>query len=721
MNSVLILFISFCVVLGLAGYAGWRWCRLASREARIILTGGGTGGHVNPALAIAEGLRTREPHARFLYIGVRGKAESVIVKRAGYPLRFVSSEGFPGLRPSFRLVRFLCKLTIGTIQGTAILFWFAPRWVIATGGYVSAPIILATLILRLLRLSPTKIFLHEQNSIPGQLNVLLGRWVDRVFLTFPQTLSFFPRNGVLVGYPIRHSVALKPRAEALADLPFRVAEERQVIFVFGGSQGARTINRALVDALPYLIPHRERLFIIHGTGLAKANGYDAAADTERRLEKTLSNEEKAVLDTFYYRQDYFHNIADVYSISDLIICRSGAGSLNEISRMGKPAFLIPKANLPGDHQVMNARAMKHSGATEIMFEDTVVEDGKVLEKLEGKLFAERILSLLADPDRLREMGARGQTFFRHHAVKRILSEIYQDHSFDNGASDDAVPFKALLTNQRLLQVLSAAYGRSPEAYDPLPVVGDEDDLVYYRHRAAALLSHKDWQDRNLGVKLIGFTHYHQKVPTLLHMLVDRTPASLIRRCFGGDFEQVAFIRRNIVQALQVLNQCDANIEKHLLIALEDPYFEVRSHGCTAVAHFASCLKGKERWIAAMLNCLQDKSFEVAAEAAKALGEIGTDQDAMEVLLQRRESHYWQVRNAALVGIRRLVERDVVKPSEAMLAEISGFILTATDFQPYFSIKETYKTVQKCCRERLTEEGENPAIPRTHLNPGERTA
>jgi UDP-N-acetylglucosamine--N-acetylmuramyl-(pentapeptide) pyrophosphoryl-undecaprenol N-acetylglucosamine transferase len=708
------------VLLGLAVFARWRWRRLTSRETRIILTGGGTGGHVNPALAIAEGIKGREPDAVFLYVGVRGKAESVIVRRAGYPLRFVSSEGFPGFRPSFRLVRFFFRLTLGTFHGAAILLWFAPRWVIATGGYVSAPIILAALVLKMFRVSPAKVFLHEQNSIPGQLNVILGRWVDRVLLTFPQTLSFFPRNGVLVGYPIRHSVALKPRNEALANLSFQVPDDRRVIFVFGGSQGARTINRALVDALPHLIPHRERLFIVHGTGLAKSNGYDAAADTETRLEKTLSGEEKALLDTFYYRQDYFHNIADVYSISDLIVCRSGAGSLNEISRMGKPAFLIPKANLPGDHQVMNARAMKHSGATEVVFEDTIVEEGKVLEKLEGKLFAERILRLLEDPERLREMGARGREFFRHHAVKRILSEIYQDHSYDNGVSTDAVPFKPLLSNQRLLGVLGAAYDRSPGDYDPLRVVGDEDDLLYYRHRAAALLSHKDWPDRNLGVKLIGFTHYHQKVPTLLHMLVDRTPASPIRRCFGGDFEQVAFIRRNIIQALQVMNQCDMIIEGHLLSALRDPYYEVRSHVCGAVAHFAPNLEGKEVWIRAMLTCLQDKSFEVAVEAAKALGRIGADQEVMMQLLGLRESHYWQVRNAALVGIKCLVERNVVQPTPDMISQIAGFILTATDFQPHFSIKETYKTTHQCCHEKLAGENEDREASGARLGPAGRT-
>ncbi len=709
------------LVLALAGLVAWRWRRMASRENRVILTGGGTGGHVNPALAIAEGIKNREPSTRFLYVGVYGKAESLIVKRAGYPLRFVLSEGFPGLKPSFRLVSFLCKLTVGVVQGTVILIRFAPRWVIATGGYVSAPIILATLILRMLGLSPTKAFLHEQNSIPGQLNAFLGRWVDRVLLTFPQTLSFFPRNGVLVGYPIRHSIVLHPREEALARLPFRIPEGARVVFVFGGSQGARTINRALVDALPHLIPQRDRLFIVHGTGLARSSEYDAAADTEARIDHTLPGEEKALLDGFYARQDYFHNIADVYSISDLIICRSGAGSLNEISRMGKPAFLIPKANLPGDHQVMNARAMKHSGATEILYEDTVVENGRVLEKLEGKLLAERILNLLDDPGRLHEMGAKSKGFFRQHAVERILSEVYGDHSFDNGSGCDGAVFKPLYSNQRLLQLLSAEKNRTPGAYNPLRAIGDQDDLVYYQHRAATLLSRKDWQDRNLGVKLIGLTQYHRKVPTLLHMLVDRTPASLFRRCFSGDFEQVPFIRRNIVQALQVLNQWDANIEKHLLTAVDDPYFEVRTQVCSAAAHFARDLEDRATWTNTMLNCLNDKSFEVAAEAAKALGEIGTDGDVLEVLLRLRESYYWQVRNAALIGIRRLVERGVVTPSEALLKQISSFILTATDFQPHFSIKETYQTVRKCCLDGMAEESRRREISSSDLNHSKRTA
>lgn len=679
-----------------------RWRSLSVRECRVVLSGGGTGGHVNPALAIAEGIRKREPDARFCYLGVRGKAEAVIVRRAGYPLYFISSTGFPGFRPSWRTIRFLVTLAVGVVQSVGLLLWFCPRWVVATGGYVSAPVIIAALLLRSLGIAHTRLFLHEQNSIPGQMNGLLGRWVDRVLLTFPQTLSFFPKNGSVVGYPIRHSIVEKPREEALRNLPFTIPEGRWVIFAFGGSQGARTINRAVVDALRHLLPYRDRLFIIHGTGLAQSGKYDPAADTEARIQRVLDEGERDLLQGFYYRQDYFHNIADVYAVSDLIVCRSGAGSLNEISSLGKPALLIPKANLPGDHQVMNARAMKHAGAAEVIFEDTVVEEGQVLETLKGELLAERILKLMNDPRRLEEMKIRSRQFLRRRANERILSELFQDNSYNNGIGAHGLPFKPLMTNQGLLRVLAAAYARSPSDYDPLSVVSDEDDLIYYRHRAAGLLTHENWQDRNVGVKLIGYTRYHEKTPALLHMLVDRTPAPWIKRMFGGDFREVGFIRRNIVYALQVMNRYDPEIERHLLVAAEDPYFEVRSQVCRAFAFFGPRIYETERVFETVLRGLRDPCFEVAVEAATAVGEVGTDHRALETLLRLRENHYWQVRDAGLRSIHRLLQRGVVPPTDVLNAEIGSFILTATDFRPHFSIKESYQVVQTSCRDRAAE-------------------
>jgi UDP-N-acetylglucosamine--N-acetylmuramyl-(pentapeptide) pyrophosphoryl-undecaprenol N-acetylglucosamine transferase len=679
-------------VLLCAFAASRRWGRLGRAHGRIVLTGGGTGGHVNPALAIAEGIRAREPEARFLYIGVKSKAESVIVRKAGYELRFVCSEGYPGIYPSFRTLRFIFKVGLGFVQSIFILLAFCPKWIIATGGYVSAPVIIAGVVLKRLKIARVRIFLHEQNSIPGQLNALMGRWADRVLLTFPQTLSFFS-NATLVGYPIRHSIVPRTREEAVGNLSFRIPPGRDVIFAFGGSQGSRTINRALVDALPFLLPHRDSLFIIHGSGLASSSDYDATADTQRRIEKVLRPEQRALLDEFYYRQDYFHNIGDIYSVSSLIVCRSGAGSLNEISRIGKPAVLIPKENLPGDHQIMNARAMKSAGAAEVLFEDTVMEDGELLEKLDGQVLAEKILALLKAPVLLRQMGERSRGFLRKKAIERITSEIYGDNRFADGDSGKGTPFRELLSNAQLLEMLSKAYKGSGPRFEPASTLGDPDDLAYYRHRAAGLLSHKPWQERNLGVKLIGLTQYKEKIPTLLKMLSDRTPVNAVKRFFGGDFQQVGFIRRNIIQAIEVMDHLDPDVETHLLSSLQDPYFEVRAQACHCATHFGPFLEGKRKWIHGILDRLDDDCFEVVIEAVKALGEIGTDGAAAEALLSRNESHYWQVRNAALHGVKRMIERGVLDPSEELLSRASSFILTSTDFRPHFQIKDTYAAIR----------------------------
>ena len=688
--------------------AASRWKRLSGAGRRVVLTGGGTGGHVNPALAIAEGLKASEPLTRFLYIGVKNKAETVIVSKAGYRLRYVCSEGYPGLRPSFRTLRFLLKLSLGIVQSIVLLSWFAPGWIIATGGYVSAPVIMAAVLLKKLRIARVEIFLHEQNSIPGQLNAFMGKWVDKVLLTFPQTLSFFP-NAAVVGYPVRNSIVPISPEEAAKSLPFPVPEGRRIVFVFGGSQGARTINRAIVDALPHLLPYKDGLFIIHGSGLASSSSYNAARDTEKRIEKVLTDEQRSRLADFYYRQDYFHNIAEIYSLSSLIVCRSGAGSLNEISRMGKPVLLLPKVNLPGDHQVMNARAMKNAGAAEILFEDTVMENGGLLEYLDGRVLADKVLALIEDRPRLREMAEKSGEFLRRDAIERIVSEIHGRKRFEDG-NGRVAPFRDLVGNTRLLEMLSQARARLGAAYDPALVVDDPDDLAYYRHRAAGLLSLKDWQDRNLGVKLIGLTRYREKIPTLLQMLSDRTPAGLVKRLLGGDFEQVGFIRRNIVEALTVIDRFDPEVENHLASALEDPYFEVRARACSAAAHFGDSLVGMDSWVDRLLDRLGDVCFEVVIEAAKALGEIGTDWKAASALLSMKESHYWQVRNAALLGIKRMLERGVLQPSDELIAQASSFILTSTDFRPHFQIKETYAAIRRCAEDIMAGSFEPAAGP-----------
>jgi UDP-N-acetylglucosamine--N-acetylmuramyl-(pentapeptide) pyrophosphoryl-undecaprenol N-acetylglucosamine transferase len=713
MSFILVPLVALLLVAGAAFVASRRWRRLNATEARVLLTGGGTGGHVNPCLAIAEGIKQREPDCRFLYVGVRGKAEAVIVERAGYPLRFVRAMGFPGLQLSLNFIKFCVLLVAGMARAVFILLGFAPRWVVATGGYVSAPIIFAALLLRLLRIAPVRIFVHEQNSTPGLFNAVIGRWADRALLTFPQTSSLFPENGVVVGYPVRHSIAVKTREEALANLAFTIPPGRKVVFVFGGSQGSRSINRGIVDALRRLLPCHREWFIIHGMGLMDSSEYRAVEDTDKRLKANYTAEELEILEDCYYRQDYFHNIGDIYSVSDLVVCRAGAGSLNEISRLGKPALLIPKANLPGDHQVMNARAMKHAGAVELLFEDTVVEDGRVLEKVDGKVLAERIWGLLQDPQRLEEISMNSGRFLRKHAIEHILSQLYQDKTYVDAVSLQPVTHRPLLNNQQLLRILESASSKQGAAFEPLKEIGDPDDLNYYRYRAAALLTHSAWQDRNLGVKLVGLTQYRDKIPALLHMMVDRTPVGRLKRWLGGDYVQVGFIRRNIAQALRVINVINSDVEDHLLVAMEDPYYEVRAQACRTAAHFSASLAGKEIWLTALLKRLQDDSFEVLIEAARALGELGVDGRALDALLDLRDSFRWQVRDAALRGVKRLLERRIICPSADLLDRISCFVLTATDFRPHFGIKESYRSIDTFCRQRM---GQPPEYGDNQLSP-----
>jgi UDP-N-acetylglucosamine--N-acetylmuramyl-(pentapeptide) pyrophosphoryl-undecaprenol N-acetylglucosamine transferase len=702
--------------LGLAAVAGLLiffvtlgyWGRFRGDDAtitdRVILTGGGTGGHVNPALAIAEAIKQKNQNARFLYVGSRGKAESVIVTRAGYSIYYVMACSFPGFRPSLALLRFVFVLSIGILQSFYQIATFRPTTIVGTGGYVSAPVIFANTVMRFLGMSRARVFIHEQNSVPGKLNRFIGRQADKVLLTFPETKSFFPENGVVVGYPVRDSLTSMRGLDEGKVLPFQIPDGRRVVFAFGGSQGARTINRAVVDALNYLMGRSQDIFVIHGVGLMKSPDYDAWEDTNQRLRLKYNDKEREEIGTFYYAQDYFHNIGEIYTVSDLVVCRGGAGSLNEISAMGKSALIIPKANLPGDHQVMNARAMKRAGAAEVIFEDTVMREGMLLEEVEGQKLAEKILSLLDEPHRIDEMDECSRAFMSHNAVERIASEI-EGSPLSNNFLDDAPAkeLEPLFSDTELLELLRNGWQQEKEEYEPIKLIKDADDLDYYRHRAASLLTSPNWPERNLGVKLIGFLKHEEKLTSILHLLADKTRASGLQRWFGGDYRQVGFIRRNALVALQILNRWGPEVEARVFEALEDGYYEVRAQAARTIGCFSGEIIQKQVVIERLLTLIKDRSFEVVREAALALGSVGEDREVADGLLALKEHHYWQVREAALKAVTNLLHRGVVKDRCWLLDEISHFILTTTDFRSHFAIKETYRNLHALCKE---EEEEN---------------
>jgi UDP-N-acetylglucosamine--N-acetylmuramyl-(pentapeptide) pyrophosphoryl-undecaprenol N-acetylglucosamine transferase len=546
-------------------------------------------------------------------------------------------------------------------------------------------------------MSRARVFVHEQNSVPGKLNKLIGRQAHKVLLTFPETAGFFPANGVVVGYPVRQSVT-RTHGQG-RPLPVSIPEGRRVVFAFGGSQGARTINRAVVDALAHLRSHRHDIFVVHGVGLMSTRDYHAWEDTAQRLLFKYTDQARKEISSFYYAQEYFHNIGDIYAVSDLIVCRGGAGSLNEISAMGKPALIIPKANLPEDHQVMNARAMKRAKAAELIFEDTVMEKGILLEKVEGSVLAAKILSMLDAPSHLVEMGNCSRAFMKHDVLERISSEIYENGlPQDSEAETPAVELDPLMSNNEILQLLRHVWQKGQEQYEPQLVIRDPDDLDYYRHRAASLLTSPSWPERNLGVKLIGLLKHEEKLSSLVHLLNDRTPANKLQRLLGGDYRQVGFIRRNILAALQIINQWGQEVEARAYEALDDRYYEVRVQAARTMAHFSDRLIQRQAITERLLALLKDRSFEVVKEVALALGHVGSERNVAQRLLALKEHHYWQVREAALRAVARLVRRGVVSDRRWLLTELSHFILTTTDFRPHFGIKETYGDLFELCRE-----------------------
>ncbi|MGC8719785.1 MAG: glycosyltransferase [Thermodesulforhabdaceae bacterium] len=692
------IFVVFC--LG----ALWLYVRIRFNAARsrpvVVLCGGGTGGHVYPLLAILEEIRRRHPDYGIIYIGKAGKAEDQIIPREGIQLIHTWAHPFEGIRNPLKLFWCLVVTALGTLRSMVYLLKNPPLWVVSTGGYVSAPTLLAALVLRRIFKANVGIFLHEQNTIPGRVNLLLGRWVDRIFVSFEQTLGFFPKNGVVSGYPVRQSISM---AEKPADtsLPFSVPQGRKVVFIFGGSQGARTINRAVVDALPYLFPYRNKIFIVHGRGLSKSSVYDAEKDTEERIAR-LDEEIRRELPGFYYAQNYFYNIQNVYAISDLVVARSGAGTISEIAAMGKPSILIPKSGLPGDHQVMNARAMKQAGAAFVIYEDTIRdENGNLVERLDGQVLAQAIVRIIQDNVLLATMAQCARSFFRRNA-SRIIVDVIEGKAVPLPPEKvlASVEVPRLWTNGKLLRALQSAYAKNPSAYNPLDVLKDEDELEYFRYRVGRLLNDPRWEMRNMGVKLAGYLLHRDKIPDLVKMIEDRTPVPLWQRMLGGDFREVGFIRRNALTSIKILGVFDKLVARAVEKALEDPYYEVRAEACRVVVHFADMLAGKEIWFKKMIERLRDPSFEVVAEAAVAIGRIGIDNRALDALCSLGTHHFWQVREAALRGILALLERHVICPSPELYSGLQGFILTSTDFVPQFPIRQTYNAIMALCEERI---------------------
>ena len=332
---------------------------MTEKNKRFIFTGGGSGGHVSPALAVAAELKKRLPEAEIIYVGVKNKAEGLMVPKAGIPLKFVTSAPFPGKSPK-ALIKFFFAMISGIIKAKLILLKFRPDVVFATGGYVSAPIVFTAWILRKFTfgLFKTKILIHESNVHPGKMNKWAAVAADAVAVSFSETIKCLPKGkGFFSGYPVRNTISAGDKESARHELG--IPENAFVVFAFGGSQGARAINRALAGAAPELLKDPD-VFIIHGTGrpFGKDYEYHGYNDVMSILQK---NSSELISESRYIVKDFIDNMGLYYAASDLLVIRAGAGSIMEVCRQGKPSVIIPISGIYSDHQTGNARYIERAG------------------------------------------------------------------------------------------------------------------------------------------------------------------------------------------------------------------------------------------------------------------------------------------------------------------------------------------------------------------------
>jgi UDP-N-acetylglucosamine--N-acetylmuramyl-(pentapeptide) pyrophosphoryl-undecaprenol N-acetylglucosamine transferase len=362
---------------------------------KVALAGGGTGGHVFPAVAIAEELKRRDPHLQLMYLGKSGSIEERIATDMMIPFRSIIVEGMPR-ENVLKKSRSALSTGVGLLQSLAILFRFRPHVVVGTGGYASLPPILAASILRI----PTLI--HEQNCVPGKANRLCSRFADVVTIHFEESQRYFPAKAPrVVGNPIRSDFLperLKTIDRSESKRKLGLATDKFTIFVLGGSRGAHSLNVALVDALPYLDPRRFQLVCMTGK-----DDYRWVRDACEQAGVTAA--------VFQFIDD----MVAAYSAADLAVSRAGASTLAELAAMGLPAILVPYPHATDRHLELNARALVEVGAAEMIMNG----------ELRGDVLAEKIRSLAWDEQTLSLMRSRSRRSGKPDASERVVNILFE--------------------------------------------------------------------------------------------------------------------------------------------------------------------------------------------------------------------------------------------------------------------------------------------------------
>ncbi len=364
---------------------------------RVLLAGGGTAGHINPALAIAGFIKSKRPDAEFLFIGNRGGMEQRLVPQAGFEIKSITISGFKrSFSPKSMVenVKTVSRTFTSSHEAKKIIKDFAPDICIGTGGYVSGPVV------RTAAKMGIPCIIHEQNAYPGVTNKMLAKSVKKVMLAVPDAKKYFEKADVVVtGNPVRGDILTADKAQSRQELKL---DSRPVILSFGGSLGARKINEAVANLVARSGKDAKYQHI---------HAYGKYGDwfPEFVKEKGADISKCPNLDV----RPYIDNMPTCMAAADLVICRAGAITLSEIQAMGKPAILIPSPNVAENHQYHNAMALVNAGAAEIIEESD----------LSGELLMQKADKMLESSDKLNKISENSRKMAITDANERIYSVI----------------------------------------------------------------------------------------------------------------------------------------------------------------------------------------------------------------------------------------------------------------------------------------------------------
>jgi len=355
---------------------------------RIIIAGGGTGGHVIPALAIAQQLK-KQFAAEVLFIGTARGIETRLVPQAGFPLELIQVGALKNVSLMTR-VKTMFDLPRAIAASSRMLSDFDPEVVIGVGGYASGPAMVAAIRRRL----PTLAF--EPNVVPGFANRMIARWVSGAAVHFEETCQYFPHCKV-TGVPVREAFFSIPPKSGVA---LTESGGTPTLLVFGGSQGARAINQAMIESLAGLRGRIPGVHIIHQTG-------------QRDYDHVLAAYQQAGISGEVHK--FIDDMPGTFGRADLLVCRSGASTVGEITAAGKPAIFVPFPAAADDHQNVNARALERVGAA------VVVEESN----LGAAYLVDTIAAVIGDVRRLQSMSAAAKSLAHPRAVEEIAEMVRQ--------------------------------------------------------------------------------------------------------------------------------------------------------------------------------------------------------------------------------------------------------------------------------------------------------